>query len=263
MEVIIFDIKGSFAHFRAYDTTRENMSYPFPPKTAVIGLIAGILGYQRNIYWRESPLKEALISIQILNPIIRSKFRVNYLQQRNTITLSNDIKLLIAKDPYEVKSKDQRGYYAPVNLNVLRNVKYRIFFHCADEAIMNELELRLKENKYCYPPYLGHANMLAEIIFVGRNLLANLESGIYNVDTIIPVSALDVERIDLDSLGFSILFNIPSKLGVTKNNLLYLVGSKNLILNENYNKEGLKAHFKTDMVKETKIFEKTQKIVLW
>lgn len=263
MEVVVFDVKGPFAHFRAYDTTRRNMTYPFPPKTSIVGLIAGILGLPRNDYWKNNSLKDASISIQLLNPIWRSKITVNYLQLKYPISLSAGVKIYMAKDPLEIKSKDQRGFNAPVSLNILRNVKYRIFFYSEDNELRDELIRRLEENRYCYPPYLGHANMLAQILYVGKLELISLDQGIHEVVSIIPVSSLDQTKISLDSLGYSILFNVPCKLSLSEENYVYLSESQHLILNEPSDDQGLKACFKDNEVKEVVFEGKSSKIVFW
>ncbi|UJG44404.1 MAG: type I-B CRISPR-associated protein Cas5b [Candidatus Heimdallarchaeum endolithica] len=229
-ELITFDILGEFAHFRAFDTTRENISYPFPPRTAVIGLIAGIMGLPRNEYWENHPLSSAKIAIQILNPIWRTKIKVNYLQTKYPMSLASGIKIILAKDPYEVKSKDQRGFSAPVNLNMLRNVAYRIFFTSEDEKLMEKLYNRLKEHKYCYPPYLGHANLLAEIKLKGKYAYKPLDEGIYDLDTIVPVQAVNEKIMKIEDLGYSILFNIPVSLSY-KNDRIVLKKAEHVIFN--------------------------------
>ncbi|MHA1401812.1 MAG: type I-B CRISPR-associated protein Cas5b [Candidatus Heimdallarchaeaceae archaeon] len=250
-DIIVFEVEGQFAHFRAFDTTRENISYPFPPRTSVIGMIAGIMGYPRNSYWSDSPLASAKISIQILNPIWRSKIRVNYLQTRSPISFKSKLKIILPQDPFEIKMKDQRGFYAPVNLNILRNVAYRIFFTCDSAEIMDEFYERLKEHRYCFSPYLGHANMLAEVKLVGRFKAKTLSEGIYEIDSVLPTSALDVSQISLEDLGYSILFNVPISLGYEKEKL-YLKKTEHLIFNSS-SKKKLRAACKPDTIYQLNI----------
>ncbi|MHA1221888.1 MAG: type I-B CRISPR-associated protein Cas5b [Candidatus Heimdallarchaeaceae archaeon] len=252
METLVFDIYGEFAHFRSYDTTRENMSYPFPPRTAIIGLIGGILGLERNTYWVDSPIKDANIAIQILSPIWRSSIRVNYLHTKYPIVLPSSIKILMAKDPFDVNKKGSRGFNAPVNINILRSVKYRIFFSSKDEDLMKQLLNRLINRKYCFPPYLGHANMLAEINFIGKVNATLLEKGEYEVHSLIPVSALDTLSLSLDDLGFTIIFNVPIALGF-ENGRLFLKKSDHIILNSMFEERKLICYFKANKLFQTKI----------
>lgn len=264
METVIFDLKGPFAHFRAYDTTRRNMTYSFPPKTAVIGLIAGILGLPRNTYWENSPLKDAKISLKILNPIWRSSITTNYLQLKYPLSLAKGIKIFMAKDPFEINSKEkQRGFNAPIRLNILRNVNYRIFFQSENDTLMGDITRRLQAKKYCFPPYLGHANMLAEIQFIGKKEIKNLEKGLHEVHSIVPVSSLDQSQINLDTLGYSVLFNVPNKLSLSDKKTVYLSEVKNLILNETAEKHNVRTYFKANKVKEVSIKDTSYKIIFW
>ena len=239
--LIIFDILGQFAHFRAFDTTRENISYPFPPRTAVIGLIAGIMGLPRNEYWENHSLSSAKIAIQLLNPIWRTKIRVNYLQTKYPMTLKSGLRIILAKDPYEVRSKEQRGFSAPVNLNMLRNVAYRIFFTSDQEKLINELYKKLKNHKYCYPPYLGHANLLAEIKLKGRFSFQSLEEGVYDIDSIVPITALNEKIVKAEDLGYSILFNVPVSLSY-KNNKIVLKRTEHILFNSKNEKIKVSCH---------------------
>ena len=44
MEVLVFDIRGSLAHFRRPDTTNTHATYPFIPYTTIRGLAGSIIG---------------------------------------------------------------------------------------------------------------------------------------------------------------------------------------------------------------------------
>ncbi len=247
--VIVFEVRGKFAHFRAYDTTRENLSYPFPTRTALLGMIAGIMGFERNSYWNEDhPLYHSEVGIQLLNPIIRTKVRVNYVQTKSVINLPSRLKIIIPQDPFEVKSKNQRGFSAPVNLNLLKDVAYRIFFHINNDEndITNELYKRLKEHKYCYYPYLGHANMLAELELIGKFKMVKLEKGIYNLSTVVPISEINDEIMPIDQLGYTIIFNMPTALSYEDSNL-FLKKTEHILFN-NRVKEKLKVPCKGNNV---------------
>ncbi|MBN1329962.1 MAG: type I-B CRISPR-associated protein Cas5 [Candidatus Heimdallarchaeota archaeon] len=261
METIVFDIRGSFAHFRAFDTTRENITYPFPPKTAVIGMIAGIMGLPRNEYWNDPSLVDTYVSIQLLNPLWRSTIRVNYLQTRNPIYFSNSkVKIMIPKDPFEIDASDQRGFYAPVNLNILRNVHFRIFLSLKNKELMSQLTSRLNEKKYCYPPYLGHANMLAEIEYIGTFDSKIQKAGTYVIKSIFPTKALDEKNLTINEYGYSILFNIPIKLGY-ENDKIFLTETANIIFNDG-NQE-ISASFKDNFVHKITIEQKEINIVFF
>ena len=51
MDLLVFDISGKFAHFRKYYTNSSSLTYLVPPRTSIYGLIAGILGLERDSYY--------------------------------------------------------------------------------------------------------------------------------------------------------------------------------------------------------------------
>lgn len=44
----VFEVSGRMAMFRKPYTTTSSVSYPFPPPTALAGMIAAILGYDNG-----------------------------------------------------------------------------------------------------------------------------------------------------------------------------------------------------------------------
>ena len=49
-EFLIFDIWGDLAHFRRYDTTSSPLSWPFPPRPTVFGMLGAIMGLGKEQY---------------------------------------------------------------------------------------------------------------------------------------------------------------------------------------------------------------------
>lgn len=219
------------------------MSYPFPPRTALLGIIGAIIGEERNSYWiEESSLGRTKIGLQIIKPIQRSVIKTNYLQSRYPMTIDG-VKILLPKDPFGIESKDQRGFNIPISLNVLRNVGYRIYFSSEEELLIENLKQRLKLHKYVYPPYLGHANMLATIEFMGEYEGNPCPKGNYEVATIFPTSILDLSAFKLENYGFTILFQVPIKLNYDiSNNNLYLDKTNDLVFPTQVNQK-IKASF--------------------
>ncbi|MBC7076121.1 MAG: CRISPR-associated protein Cas5, partial [Syntrophomonadaceae bacterium] len=68
MKVLIFDIKGRFAHFRKIYTNSSSLSYTLPPRTTVMGMIAAILGRERDTYYEEFNSQNMDIAVQKINP---------------------------------------------------------------------------------------------------------------------------------------------------------------------------------------------------
>lgn len=148
MNILVFDISGKFAHFRKYYTNSSSLSYSVPPRTMISGMIAGILGKERNSYYEEFTPQKARIGIRILTRNKKIMQSLNYLKIETTI-----------------------GFEAPKNhtqipFEILTNDKlivFRIYFFHQDEELIRELEQRIVDQEYFYPPYLGVASFNCRI----------------------------------------------------------------------------------------------------
>lgn len=152
MEVLVFDISGRMAHFRKFYTNSSSLSYSIPPRTTLEGLIAAILGLERDSYYDDMSSDKLNIGVKLLQPIKRIMQSLNYRKATGS-------KALITPEgptqiPFEILTSDN-------------GVSYRIYVSCKDESIMKELERRIREHKYVYPPYLGAAPFNCRIEYVG------------------------------------------------------------------------------------------------
>ncbi len=51
MKITVFDLYGKFAHFRKFYTNSSSLTYLIPPRTTIEGIIAALLGYERDSYY--------------------------------------------------------------------------------------------------------------------------------------------------------------------------------------------------------------------
>lgn len=155
--LLIFDIKGSTAHFRKFYTNSSSLSYTFPPRTTITGLIAGILGKPRDSYYEALSSKQCKIAISVRNPLRKIMQTVNYVQTK--------------KDKGGIKAVNLSAGHTQVPLEIVlpsqnsKEIKYRIYFYHNDK-IMWDLQEILESGKFVYPPYLGISEFLAEVNFV-------------------------------------------------------------------------------------------------
>ncbi|BCS93388.1 CRISPR-associated protein Cas5 [Metallosphaera javensis (ex Sakai et al. 2022)] len=85
MEVLRFRISGYMAHFRKVYSNSTSLTYFFPPRTTVMGLLAGAMGRDRDSYYEDfSDLKIAVIPRTQLRKLV---FAESYL---DTDSLSAD-----------------------------------------------------------------------------------------------------------------------------------------------------------------------------
>lgn len=169
-KTLIFDIKGPMAHFRKYYTNSSSLSYLFPPRTVVIGLIAGLLGIpsekhtkvMEDTYYEKFSEKRCFVTISLRTKIKRIMQTVNYLATDN-----------FPKTPYKLLLKMIAGEIGPtqIPLEILvpennGEIIYRIYFYHTDSKMYAELRNRLEAKKYIFPPYMGITEFLASIDYI-------------------------------------------------------------------------------------------------
>ncbi|UYP01349.1 CRISPR-associated protein Cas5 [Oceanotoga sp. DSM 15011] len=88
MDIIIFEISGKFAHFRKFYTNSSSLSYSVPSRTTVEGIIAAILGLERDTYYEKLSLDNCKIAIEKVNKTRKINQSLNYIK----IKSSNDFK---------------------------------------------------------------------------------------------------------------------------------------------------------------------------
>lgn len=134
-EVLVFDIEGAYAHFRKGYTTTSPLTYDFPPRTALIGMLGAILGYDEDTYIENFSLEKCKIGIRILKPGRKIRLKENWREGPG--------------GKAEMKNVSQVG------LEVLRHPAYRIYLHCAEDGIINEIKDYLSKGESVFNPYLG------------------------------------------------------------------------------------------------------------
>ena len=147
-KLLIFDIMGPFAHFRKYYTNASSLSYGIPPRTVIAGIIAGILGIERDNYYDIFAVHNTKIAVSLRSGFRRMMQKINYYN-------------------IEMKNKSLR-YQVPVEILVPQDkdgeVKYRIYFY--NETYLDSLYQRLRDKRYFFNPYLGLSEFLADIDLV-------------------------------------------------------------------------------------------------
>ncbi|MHA1380949.1 MAG: CRISPR-associated protein Cas5 [Candidatus Helarchaeota archaeon] len=202
--VLVFDVKGDFGFFRIPETTRAPVSYPFT-RTSIVGIIGAIIGLKRNSYWsNNNPLANSNIAIELMNDIIHSTLMINYTHTRNTISVQN-IQTSITS-----WSSDFRGFVTAVRLDTLRNIHYRIYFQAKND-LYNRVKKAIKNSEFVYPPYLGHANLFADIEYIGEYPLLNNDDR-EKIDTVIASSQLDSNFYQTLKTKLTFIPNIPIRM---------------------------------------------------
>ncbi len=150
--LLIFDIWGKTAHFRKYYTNSSSLSYTFPPPPTVIGILAGILGYERDSYYDKFNMKDTKIAISIKSGLKKVMQTVNYVRTKSFSEFNGS------------------GGHTQIPTELIfplqSRICYRIYFSHRDHQIMEELEKRTQEKRYVYPPYLGLSEFICGVEYV-------------------------------------------------------------------------------------------------
>ncbi len=189
-KLIAFDIWGDYAYFRRGYTSTSTISYPFPSRTTIAGLISGILGLEKDSYHDIFNENNSKIGLRILNPIKKININLNYINTKEGFLLSD-----IKKNPR-----------VQVQAEFLKDVKYRIYVSLNDNNIMEELFSNLSEHKSVFTPCLGISECIADFRLTYDEMLnLNIKSG---------------ENIDINSIilknNYGLIIEPKKKYGTVK-----------------------------------------------
>ncbi len=199
MKAVIFDISGRMAHFRRFYSSVTALSYYFPPRNTVTGLIAAILGYDRDSYYAMFSRKNlgVAVSINNKNGLRRLMLNTNYLDT-DSVTLSK----------LRGKGKVPTAVEYVLPMPPETDVSYRIYIISLNhelDNIVDELAARMERREYAYPPSLGPANCLAYIELISPSIDAEIlrvygeEKISLPISTVIPYSIIPEDGLKFDA----------------------------------------------------------------
>lgn len=139
--MLIFDLEGTIAHFRRFYTNSSSLSYSFPPRTVLTGLIAAVLGHERDSYYEIFSSDNCKISLAIKKPISKIIQTVNYIRTKNEKEVTGSGGHTQVPVEFVLPSEDI--------------LQYRVYFLHNDSKIVNKLYDTIITGNYYYPPYLG------------------------------------------------------------------------------------------------------------
>lgn len=179
MNVIVFDIWGDYGHFKKFHTTASPLTFSFPPPTAVIGIVAAILGIDKENYWDTFSHDNTRVAVRIINPVKKIRIGINVIETKSAGPMLN-----------RIKQRSQLKY------EYLKDAHYRIFFSHNDQDLMGRLKSMLAAHKTVYTLSLGSAQMLADFSFIGMYEAQELPKNCYiSIHSVLPLE----ESMKIDS----------------------------------------------------------------
>ena len=174
MELINFRLSGRFAHFLRAEASASAVSYPLPPRTAILGVLGAILGLSKDE--PQVVLEPANIAISGRLPNThwhRAKFRKD-----PPASLPCTVKRTQKAD---ATTKPEKATL--ILQEWLFNPAYAIWVSIPD-PYQKDLEERLKKRQWHFGPCLGLSEMSADIQYLKSSECRPLPSGTYNIQSV-------------------------------------------------------------------------------
>ena len=163
MNVLVFDLESDYAHFRKFYTTSSPLTFAFPPRTALQGIVGAILGYSKDEYIER--LKDACISVSLNNPIKKMRVPLNFVNTKDAppVTISKLKAYFLG-----LRKAKWHEPHTQIRLEIVKKPSYRVYFYSPTNQVMTALFQLLNTHKCVYVPYLGIANFISNFHFLGE-----------------------------------------------------------------------------------------------
>jgi len=166
--VIVFDVWGDYAHFRKNYSTSSPLSYSFPPRTALSGLIGAIAGLDKLDYFSWFFRDNAMIGCRIMAPVKKVRIGENLIDTKTALKM------------HLIKNRTQ------IRFEFVKDPKYRIYFSHSDEKFYEKVEEMLSSHQSVYTPCLGLSEHICNFEYVGEYERMAAGEEIQEIDSVVP-----------------------------------------------------------------------------
>lgn len=159
----ILSASSAVAQFRRGFSTTSALTYPFPPRTAIIGMIGAVLGANKKTKEGVALLKKLDNELLIGAKWVRGRvttFGINNMYGKRDGDIRN-----ILKGAAVWADKKGRGniVHLPTPTEFIVSPEYEIAILSNNKDILDAIETHIQERKMKYAPYLGVQGALARI----------------------------------------------------------------------------------------------------
>jgi CRISPR-associated protein Cas5h len=140
---VVFDVASDVAHFRRPYAITSALTFPFPTRTALCGLVGAVLGLPKDECLAELTDTKAVFCVQIMKPLRVSVASFN---------------LLHTKDSKTFRPKAETPH-APKRYELIQEPHYRVYF--SHDELGLKLHTLLENGECHFTPCLGLAWMIA------------------------------------------------------------------------------------------------------
>jgi CRISPR-associated protein Cas5h len=174
---LVVDVWSDYAHFRKPYTTSSPLTFAFPPRTALAGLVAAFIGLGKDEYLERFTRDKASLAVALARSttgVVKTRIPENFIDTKD----SGSYKMC------KIKNRTQ------INLEVVYAPRYRIFVQHQEREVYTALKNNLAQHHSVYTPYLGISEFIAEYAFVGEFSCspAGQSSGPIPVTSVVPIA---------------------------------------------------------------------------
>lgn len=181
-------VRSAWGHFKRVGRSVTKQTYRIPPRTTVAGMLAAIVGSDRDSYYGVFAADTSAIAITSLSDIRTLNVP--------TTGLGTDPKQSVtgtaggSQQKYALTYQRTEGDRQLHSYEVLADPAYRIDVALEDEEYYRTLRDRLDNEESYYAPSLGKSEYLCTVenVDVDPELSAVEEADGYDIDSVVPVS---------------------------------------------------------------------------
>lgn len=167
----MFELTGDYGHYRKVYSTTSPLTYTIPTRTSLTGLMAAIIGLDKDSYHTQMSPENIGVGVKILKPIEKTTINLNLIDTKTNMYLWDT--------PRESK-RTQIPY------EFLKNPGYCIYARLQHPELLGNLKAMLEERKSHYTPCMGLSECIAQIKYIGCHKGAEKEiNGKTSVETVI------------------------------------------------------------------------------
>lgn len=162
---VVFEYTGRFGHFLRAEASVSALSYPVPPRTALLGMIGAVLGLEKDTPQVE--LKDAMIAVS--GRIPATHWHRVKLRKDPPAALPRKVKAGAKGSSTDEKATLNKQEW-------LFDPSYTVTA-CLPNGYHDEFVSRLRERRWYYSPCMGLSEMAAQLEFVSEGTASALPAG--------------------------------------------------------------------------------------
>lgn len=188
-QAIKFRLSGDYALFKKPFANNQPQSFVIPPKTAILGMIGAIMGWNKKDYILNLPFDKFDYAVKLLtSKIKKDTVGINLMQGKvgkKHLLTGESGGFYLDKNP--ISHPSSVGQRSPTRYEFLKDIEWEIFIIIDSDVKEDNKKVqdiffnRLKDGRFVYNPNLGMQQLFAKIdkvesleIKVAENITDNI-----------------------------------------------------------------------------------------